>query len=289
MGTSFYAAFHLPNTVSTYVIGDIQGCCNPLDALLHKIAFDASRDRLWLVGDLVNRGHESLAVLRQLKALGDAVTAVLGNHDLHLLAVAEGLAKRGKHDTLDAILAAPDCAELLFWLRQQKLAHFDRGVLLVHAGVLPQWDVATTLRLAGEVEHMLRGPDYRDFLGQMYGNQPDHWRDDLSGVPRLRMITNALTRLRFCTADGVMEFDTKYGAEDAPPGYLPWFDVPGRATRAVRVAFGHWSTLGLRVEEKLLALDTGCVWGGQLTAVRLEDDAVFQVNCAAAQIPGSLK
>jgi len=275
--------------MATYLIGDLQGCCKPLDALLRKIAFDPRVDQLWLVGDLVNRGHDSLSVLRQLSALGGAVTVVLGNHDLHLLAVAEGVVPRGKHDTLDGILAAPDCAELLHWLRQQKLAHFEHGVLLVHAGVLPQWDVATTLQLASEVEHTLRGADYRAFLEQMYGNQPDRWSDDLHGAARLRMITNALTRLRFCTTTGVMEFDTKYGAEDAPPGFLAWFEVPHRATRDVRVAFGHWSTLGLRIEPNLLALDTGCVWGGQLTAVRLEDDAVFQVNCAAAQTPGSVR
>ena len=281
---AFYFLF-----MATYLIGDIQGCCNPLDQLLEKIQFDSSHDQLWLVGDLVNRGHHSLATLRRLCALGDAVTIVLGNHDLHLLAVAEGVIKPGKHDTLAEILQAPDRTVLLHWLRQQKLAHFEHNVLLVHAGVLPQWDVQTTLRLAGEIEATLRSTHYREFLAQMYGNQATRWDEALQGMARLRTITNALTRLRFCTLEGVMEFETKYGAEGAPEGFMPWFDVPQRATRTVRVAFGHWSTLGLRVEPGLLALDTGCVWGGQLTALRLEDNAVFQVTCAAAQIPGSVQ
>lgn len=275
--------------MATYLIGDIQGCCNPLDQLLEKIQFNPKHDKLWLVGDLVNRGHHSLQTLRRLYSLSKAVTIVLGNHDLHLLAVAEGTIKAGQHDTLDEILQAPDRDVLLHWLRQQKLAHFEQNVLLVHAGVLPQWDVKTTLHLAGEIETTLRGPQYREFLAQMYGNQSNDWDESLQGMARLRTITNALTRLRFCTPEGVMEFETKYGAEAAPTGFMPWFDVPQRATHDVRVAFGHWSTLGLRIEPGLIALDTGCVWGGQLTALRLEDDAIFQVNCEAAQIPGSVQ
>lgn len=275
--------------MAIYLIGDIQGCCDPLDQLLEKIQFDPARDHLWVAGDLVNRGHHSLRTLRRLHGLKEAVTIVLGNHDLHLLAVAEGAIRPGKHDTLDEILQAPDRATLLHWLRQQRLAYFAHNVLLVHAGVLPQWDVPTILRLAGEVEATLRGENYQYFLENMYGDHSNHWDESLQGMARLRTITNALTRLRVCTQEGTMEFDTKYGAETAPPGFMPWFEIPHRATRDIRVAFGHWSTLGLRIEENLIALDTGCVWGGQLTALRLEDNAVFQVTCAAAQAPGSVQ
>lgn len=274
--------------MAIYLIGDIQGCCNPLDKLLEKIHFDPQVDQLWSAGDLVNRGPCSVEVLRRFAAFGKSATVVLGNHDLHLLAIAYSGRKQGVHDTLDQILQATDREYLLNWLRQQKLAHFDQGVLLVHAGVLPQWDVATTLRLANEVELVLQGTQFQEFLENIYGNHPDQWDESLQGIERLRMITNALTRLRFCTPEGKMEFETKYGAEAAPVGYLPWFDIPQRITRNQRVAFGHWSTLGLRLESNIIALDTGCVWGGKLTAIRLEDNAIFQTQCEAAQMPGSI-
>lgn len=273
--------------MSTWMIGDLQGCCDSLDALLARpeIAGEAGA-RFWFAGDLVNRGPASLATMRRVMALGERAQAVLGNHDLHLLAVAAGVRPPGKSDTLREILDAPDAAEILEWLRRRPLAHFEHGHLLVHAGVLPAWTAEQTLALAGEVQAALRGPDWRQFLAQMYGNEPAAWDDGLEGADRLRVIVNALTRLRFCTAEGTMEFETKEGAGHAPEGYLPWFDVPGRATASVTVVFGHWSTLGLLQRPGLVALDTGCVWGGQLTAVRLEDHKVVQVRCPQYRVPG---
>ena len=271
-----------------YLVGDLQGCCDPLERLLQTLDFSPSRDRLFLLGDLVNRGPDSLGVLRRLRALGGAATCLLGNHDLHLLAIAHGVRKPHRSDTLDAILHAPDRDDWLNWLRQQRLAVWDAGWLMVHAGVLPQWDAARTVALAGEVEAMLRSPDLGDFLTQMYGNEPARWDDALTGVSRWRCAVNALTRLRFCTADGEMEFATKDGAGEAPEGFLPWFEVPGRATQGTPVAFGHWSTLGLIDRPDLLALDTGCVWGGRLTAVRVDGGRreIVQVECPQAQKPG---
>jgi len=271
-----------------YLVGDLQGCCDPLERLLQTLDFSPSRDRLFLLGDLVNRGPDSLGVLRRLRALGGAATCLLGNHDLHLLAIAHGVRKPHRSDTLDPILQAPDRDDWLNWLRQQRLAVWDAGWLMVHAGVLPQWDAARTVALAGEVEAMLRSPDLGEFLTQMYGNEPARWDDALTGVSRWRCAVNALTRLRFCTADGEMEFATKDGAGDAPAGFLPWFEVPGRATQGTPVAFGHWSTLGLIDRPDLLALDTGCVWGGRLTAVRVDGGRreIVQVECPQAQKPG---
>ena len=271
-----------------YLVGDLQGCCDPLERLLQTLDFSPSRDRLFVLGDLVNRGPDSLGVLRRLRALGGAATCLLGNHDLHLLAIAHGVRKPHRSDTLDAILQAPDRDDWLHWLRQQRLAVWDAGWLMVHAGVVPQWDAARTVALAGEVEAMLRSPDLGEFLTQMYGNEPARWDDALTGVSRWRCAVNALTRLRFCTTDGTMEFATKDGAGDAPEGFLPWFDVPGRATQGTPVAFGHWSTLGLIDRPDLLALDTGCVWGGRLTAVRVDGGRreVVQVECPQAQKPG---
>ena len=271
-----------------YLVGDLQGCCDPLERLLQTLDFSASRDRLFLLGDLVNRGPDSLGVLKRLRSLGGAATCLLGNHDLHLLAIAHGVRKPHRSDTLDPILQAPDRDDWLHWLRQQRLAVWDAGWLMVHAGVLPQWDAARTVALAGEVEAMLRSPDLGDFLTQMYGNEPDRWDDSLAGVSRWRCVVNALTRLRFCTTDGTMEFATKDGAGDAPEGFMPWFDVPGRATHGTPVAFGHWSTLGLIDRPNLLSLDTGCVWGGRLTAVRVDGGRreIVQVECPQAQKPG---
>jgi bis(5'-nucleosyl)-tetraphosphatase (symmetrical) len=269
--------------LATYAIGDIQGCFASLEALLDRCAFNPAHDRLWLVGDLVNRGPRSLETLRFVRGLGAAAITVLGNHDLHLLMIAEGFGKRAKGDTLDDILEAPDRDELLDWLRQQPLCHVENGFCLVHAGLLPQWTVAQARGLAAELEGALAGPDYRDLLANMWGSEPVAWRDDLVGWPRLRVIVNAMTRMRFCTPDGQMEFRSKGLIANAPVGHLPWFQVPGRRSADDVLVTGHWSALGLRIEPKLLALDSGCLWGGHLTAVRLEDRAVFQVDCSPGE------
>ncbi len=276
--------------MAIYLLGDIQGCDAALGLLLEKIAFSPSRDTLYCLGDLVNRGPDSLAVLRRLMALGSSAPCILGNHDLHLLAVAAGVRHAGRMDTLQGILQAPDKNALLDWLRHQPLARSlyaaGQDYLLVHAGVLPQWSAAQTLALAAEVEQALQGPDYRDWLATMYGNEPAVWSDDLQGADRLRVIVNALTRLRFCTADGRMEFASKEGAGAAPDGFMPWFAVDGRASAQVCVAFGHWSTLGHINRPNLLALDTGCVWGGCLSAVRIDgaiDGGVGGANHAQAR------
>lgn len=276
-----------------YLIGDVQGCDAALQKLLTAISFTPSRDRLWFLGDLVNRGPDNTAVLRRLMKLGDAARCLLGNHDLHLLAAAHGVRQPHGGDTIQDVLAAPDRDAMLEWLRRQSLALHEtiegREFLMVHAGVLPAWDAAKTRLLASEVEAVLRGSDWTAFLSRMYGNEPASWHDDLQGDDRLRVIVNALTRLRFCTPEGVMEFKAKEGANAAPPGHLPWFDVPGRKTAGVTVAFGHWSTLGLIQRPDLLALDTGCVWGGCLTALRIGPNGaheVIQTKCAQAQVPG---
>jgi bis(5'-nucleosyl)-tetraphosphatase (symmetrical) len=271
-----------------YFVGDLQGCCQPLERLLETIAFSPSRDHLYVLGDLVNRGPDSLGVLRRLRGLGASATCLLGNHDLHLLAVAHGVRKPHRSDTLDEILHAPDRDDWLNWLRQQRLAVREHGWLMLHAGVVPQWDAAQTVALAHEVQAMLAGPDIAEFLPQMYGNEPERWDDRLQGVARWRCVVNSLTRLRFCSADGVMEFKAKEGAGAAPEGFMPWFDVPGRRTAGTPVAFGHWSTLGLINRDDLMCLDTGCVWGGQLTAARIDGATreLIQLDCPQAQRPG---
>lgn len=269
----------------TLAIGDLQGCTEPLERLLAAAGADAGGEPLWFAGDLVNRGPDSLGALRRVRALGERATVVLGNHDLHLLAVAAGARRAHRDDTLDPILAAADKRELLDWLRSRPLAHFAGGVLMVHAGVWPQWTAARTIELAAEVSAVLAGPHWADFLHVMYGNRPDRWDDALTGDDRLRAIVNGLTRMRFLTADGRMDFKVKEGAGAAPDGLLPWFEVPGRRTAGTPVVFGHWSTLGLVHRADLLALDTGCVWGGCLSAVRLEDRAVFQAACPQARVP----
>jgi bis(5'-nucleosyl)-tetraphosphatase (symmetrical) len=277
-----------------YLVGDIQGCDAALGRLLAKVDFSASRDTLYVLGDMVNRGPDSLGTLRRLMELGGSAQCVLGNHDLHLLAVAHGVRPAGKRDTLAQVLAAPDAPALLGWLRQQNMAMSAHGILMVHAGVLPSWSAEQALSLAAEVSAVLRSPQWGEFLHTMYGNQPDHWRDDSQGKGwrgegRLRVVVNALTRLRFCSAQGVMEFDSKEGAGAAPEGFMPWFDVPGRRTAHDTVAFGHWSTLGWLGRGDVIGLDTGCVWGGCLTALRLGHNSAaherIQVQCVQAQKP----
>ena len=271
-----------------YLIGDLQGCCDAFDRLLAAIGFSPSRDQLVVLGDLVNRGPASLRVLQRLRGLDGAATCLLGNHDLHLLAVAEGVRSTHRSDTLGDILAAPDREAWLDWVRQRPLAVLHAGWLCVHAGVVPAWTAARTLELAAEVQALLRGPDLGGFLHVMYGNEPRRWDETLQGADRWRFVINTLTRIRFCTADGELDFSVKEGADAAPPGFHPWFAVPGRATAGQPMAFGHWSTLGLIDRPDLLAIDTGCVWGGALTAVRVDGGRreVIQVPCDAAQVPG---
>jgi bis(5'-nucleosyl)-tetraphosphatase (symmetrical) len=265
--------------MATYAIGDLQGCFSAFERLLDQIEFNLERDRLWLVGDLVNRGPQSLAVLRFVKSLGERAVCVLGNHDLHLLKVALGFSQPHKDDTLDEILSAPDREALLEWLRHRPLIHAEGVYVMVHAGLLPQWDIKRAQELAGEVEQALRGPQYPALMENLYGNQPDCWSDELTGIERLRVVVNAMTRLRICTADGRMEFSHKGELGDIPESYLPWFAIPDRRSSKATIVCGHWSALGLRTEKNLLALDSGCFWGGELSAVRLEDRRIYQVSC----------
>jgi bis(5'-nucleosyl)-tetraphosphatase (symmetrical) len=269
--------------MALYLVGDIQGCDEALARLLTEIAFSPSRDTLYVLGDLVNRGPDNVGVLRRLMAYGSSARCVLGNHDLHLLAVSQGVRPLHRQDTVQDILQSPDRAVLLDWLRQQHMALQVGQVLMVHAGVLPQWSAAHTLVLAREVETVLRGDALATFLPQMYGGLPNQWRDDLVGADRLRVIVNALTRLRFCDAHGAMDFSVKESADKAPAHLMPWFDVPGRLTANVRMAFGHWSTLHIADRADVLCLDDGCVWGGCLSAAKLEAlDTLLTVSEAPA-------
>lgn len=265
----------------TYAIGDVQGCFDELKALLSDIAYQKQSDRLWFVGDLVNRGPKSLQVLRFVRDLGDKAVAVLGNHDLHLVSQHEGFERTRADDTFADVLQAPDARELVDWLRTRPMMHAEGAYAMVHAGLLPQWSIGKAMALGKEVEKALAGPDYKAFLGHMYGSQPDRWTDSLTGWDRLRVIVNAMTRLRFCTPEGRMDFRAK--AKAAPAGQVPWFDLRNDSETIV---CGHWSALGLKTREKLAALDSGCVWGGRLTALRLEDRALFQVPCAGYQAAG---
>ena len=269
----------------TYAIGDLQGCYDPLQRLLERIKFAPENDTLWLVGDLVNRGPQSLEVLRFIKGLGEAAVTVLGNHDLHLLALASGFGRVHKSDTFGPILAAPDRDELLHWLQHRRLAWREREFLLLHAGLMPGWSADDAMRLAAEAEAVLQQPDARDFFAQMYGDSPRAWRDNLQGIARIRVIVNTFTRMRYCTAQGEMDFHHKGAPGSQPPGLFPWFDVPERRSADTTIIMGHWSTLGLIHRPNLLALDTGCLWGGELTAVRLEDRRVFTSGCAKYQRP----
>lgn len=271
--------------MASYAVGDLQGCYFSFQRLLDTIDFNPDHDRLWLVGDLINRGAGSLATLRWLYQHRSSVVAVLGNHDLHTLAVAEGFVPVHKSDTLNELLTAPDSVELLAWMRHQHMVYQADGYLMVHAGLLPQWDADQALALGGEVEAVLRGPDYRDFLAHMYGNQPDLWHDDLQGYDRLRLITNGMTRLRVCSPEGRIEFKFKGELDRIPAGYVPWFDVAGRRSHDAVIVCGHWSALGLQQRPDLFTLDTGCLWGGQLTAMCLEDRRIFQVPCDLRDSP----
>jgi bis(5'-nucleosyl)-tetraphosphatase (symmetrical) len=264
------------------VIGDLQGCCASLQELLPSLGDES----LLFVGDIVNRGPQSLQALRAVKALGARATVLLGNHDLHLLAAAAGIRRLHADDTLQDILDAPDRDDLLDWLRHRPLAHFAAGALFVHAGVLPQWTVEKTLGLAGEVQAGLRAPNYRQFLARMYGNTPARWDDNLSGDERIRCVINALTRMRFVDAAGTMDFSHKDGPLPAPAGLMPWFDHPRRRTRGTPIVFGHWSTLGLMLREDAICVDSGCLWGGRLTAFRWPQRTTLQVACPRYQVPG---
>ncbi len=265
-----------------YLVGDVQGCAGALDRLLDAIAFSASRDRLYVLGDLVNRGPASLAVLRRLRDFGDAAVCVLGNHDWHLLAVAAGVRPRHRGDTLDDILDAPDREAWLDWLRHRPMAVHAHGWLMLHAGVAPQWDLATTLMLAAALETALRNEPPHEFLTTMFGNLPAHWHDARSDEERLRFTLNALTRIRYVDESGALDFAAKEAPGAAPPGLTPWFEVPDRGTIGVPIAFGHWASMGLVDRPQLLGLDSGCVWGRQLSAARIDGTAreIIQVDCA---------
>ena len=267
--------------MSTYAVGDIQGCLTPLQTLLNHIDFDPGKDSLWVVGDLVNRGTESLQTLRFLYHLRHSLKIVLGNHDLHLLAVAAGYKKPGRADTLDSILSAPDRDLLLEWLRQQNLLYHDADLnyTMVHAGIPPQWSLKKALKYAKEIEDILQSQKINTLLASMYGNQPDIWDKNLKGRQRWRLITNYFTRMRFCTPSGRLELNTKAGVNTAPPGYRPWFAHKNRKTKNERIIFGHWAALeGNTNHKNVFALDTGCVWGGKLTMMRLEDQTLFSAE-----------
>jgi len=263
--------------MSHYVVGDIQGCHDEFRQLLELIGFNEAHDRLWLVGDLVNRGPDSLGVLRTVKALGASAVTVLGNHDLHLLTVATGHRKAHRHDTLGAILDAPDRDELLTWLRTRPLVVREREWLLVHAGLLPSWTASTAIMLSREVEAVLASDRHDDFLRHLYGDLPARWDDALTGYDRLRVIVNACTRLRYCAADDTMDLAEKRGPAHAPAGFAPWFAHSERKSAAVTVLCGHWSTVDLMLAPRVAMLDSGCLWGGTLTALRLDDRRLFQV------------
>jgi bis(5'-nucleosyl)-tetraphosphatase (symmetrical) len=267
--------------MATYAIGDVQGCFDELEQLLRKISFGRN-DRLWFVGDLVNRGPKSLEVLRLVRGLGRRAVTVLGNHDLHLIAQSEGIERARKDDTFRDVLAAPNAGELVAWLRRQPMMHAEGSYAMVHAGVLPQWTLERALSLGKEVERALQARNYREFLEHMYGNKPDRWNDKLTGWDRLRVIVNAMTRMRFCDRNGKMDLQGK-GTEPAK-GYLRWYQT--RPKEARTLVFGHWSQLGLVREPAVVGLDSGCVWGGALSAFGLEDRTLYQVPCPGYQAVG---
>ncbi len=278
--------------MAIFAIGDIQGCYDDLRRLLERLDFNPAEDQLWFTGDLVNRGPKSLETLRFVKSLGERAVCVLGNHDLHLLALAAGVHRHKPADTLDPILAAPDRDELLHWLRQRPLLHHDAtlGYTLIHAGLPPQWDLAIATACARELEAALRAADYPEFFTQMYGDQPRRWSAELSGMGRLRFIVNCFTRLRYCSPEGELDLACKGAPGTQPAGFMPWFEVPGRASAGLYILFGHWSTLGEIKGQNIYPLDTGCVWGGRLSALRLDGDdsgGWYCVDCSGAQQPGA--
>jgi bis(5'-nucleosyl)-tetraphosphatase (symmetrical) len=268
-----------------FAVGDIQGCAPSLKALVKKLP---ENSKMIFLGDLVNRGPDSLGTLRYLKELQEShrIECILGNHDLHLLAVDAGIRKTKGLDTVQAILDAPDRVELMNWLRHRPMALSNGKILTVHAGVLPQWDLQQTIECAQEVEKALRKKSYKDFLANMYGNTPNKWSNSLKGYERLRIITNALTRIRFCTPAGTMEFESKEGFADGPKGYIPWFKTPKRKTQDTLIYFGHWSTLGLLQHENVIGLDTGCVWGGKLTAMEIPESGKPSKKLEIIQVDG---
>ena len=271
--------------MATYAVGDLQGCLTPLKCLLKQVAFDPAQDTLWLVGDLVNRGPQSLETLRFLYGMRESLVCVLGNHDLHLLAAGHNIERLKKADTLREILEAPDRAELLEWVRQQKLMHYDetRNIAMVHAGIPPQWSLRKALKCAAEVEEALRDDNrFAPYLDGMYGNEPLKWDSDLKGVTRLRVITNYFTRMRFCTAEGKLDLKSKEGLESAPHGYKPWFQHKERKTSDTKIIFGHWAALeGQCNEPNVIGLDTGCVWGGALTLMNIDTGERLDCQCVS--------
>lgn len=279
--------------MAVYAIGDIQGCYDELQRLLEQLRFDPASDRLWFAGDLVNRGPASLEVLRFVRNLGEGAVTVLGNHDLHLLAIWRHRDHLRRGDTIAPILEAEDGGELLDWLRRRPLLHHDPNLdtLLVHAGLPPQWDIPTAITCAGEIEQALRGDALDDFIAHMYGNEPYRWNPGLTGWDRLRFAVNCFTRMRYCHADGSLDFQHKGPPGDQPADLLPWYEVPGRASADTRIIFGHWSALGLFGGHNVRALDTGCLWGGSLTALRLDhpDEPVTAVDCKGVRRPGTQK
>jgi bis(5'-nucleosyl)-tetraphosphatase (symmetrical) len=276
--------------VAVYAIGDVQGCYDELQRLLDALRFEPSRDRAWFVGDLVNRGPHSAPVLRFVRALGDAAVTVLGNHDMHLLALSQGNLRKAGEGELDDVLQAPDGPELIEWLRHRPFLHRDAalGYTMIHAGLPPQWDVTTAAALARELEAVVRGAALREYSHGMYGNKPERWRDDLDGMDRWRFITNCFTRLRFCASDGTLNLKPKGPPGSQPKGFVPWFDVPGRRSAGSRLLFGHWSMLGYVARHNVWSLDTGCLWGGHLTALRIDVDPPqpFHSPCPQLRRPG---
>jgi bis(5'-nucleosyl)-tetraphosphatase (symmetrical) len=274
--------------MAVYALGDIQGCLSSLQQLLDKLNFDPAQDRLWFVGDLVNRGPQSLETLRYIRGLGDSAITVLGNHDLHMMAIAQGLRQQTYKDNLDDVLRAPDRDELFDWMRQQPLLHYDAALdfTMVHAGLSPAWDLAEARRCAAEVESVLRSDDYQLFITRMYGDEPNRWDDTVTGVERWRYIINCFTRLRFCDAAGRLSLKEN-GAPQQHEDLTPWFRMPGRRSSGLRIVFGHWSTLGRYHGENVYCLDSGCVWGGEMTALRLDGRPDWvSVPCPPACVPG---
>ena len=266
--------------MALYAIGDIQGCFSCLQRLLDIIEFDPVRDHLWFAGDIVNRGPESLSTLRFIKSLGASATAVLGNHDLHLIATAYGKATSRSRDTIQPILDSPDCIDLIEWLRHRPLFHVKHQYCLVHAGIAPQWTICEAKKYSQEVETVLQGDQIETFLEQMYGNEPNTWSENLSEWERLRFITNVFTRMRYCSLDGALYMKAKHSPADNTKAIIPWFEFSNRQSQEATIVFGHWSALGLQISSEIVALDTGCVWGGHLTAVRLcAHNQVFQTHC----------